>query len=284
MEFLKDIVKGIIIGVANAIPGVSGGTMMVSMGIYDNIIYCITHLFSQLKKSVLMLLPYFLGMAFGIVGLAFAIKYLDANFPFQTRMVFIGLILGGIPMLLKKLKGDGKSKLSLSHGVVFLIFFVAIIAMEYFGGSGKDVVLTTEIFSLVKIFFVGIVASATMVIPGVSGSMMMMIMGYYNPIMNAITEFVSGLTHGDWDTVIHIGIIMLPFGIGVILGIFVIAKIIELLLSKWEALTYCAILGLVVSSPVVILMGTSLQVSVVTVLTGVVALAAGVAVSLKLGK
>lgn len=284
MQFIKDIVKGIIIGVANAIPGVSGGTMMVSMGIYDNIIYCITHLFSQLKKSILMLLPYFLGMAIGIVGLAFAIKFLDANFPFQTRMVFIGLILGGIPLLLKRVKGDGKSKVGVPHALVFLIFFAAIIAMEYFGGNGKDVVLTTGVISLVKIFFVGLVASATMVIPGVSGSMMMMIMGYYNPIMNAITEFVTGLTNGDWDTVIHIGIIMVPFALGIVLGIFVIAKIIEFLFSKWEALTYCAILGLVVSSPVVILMGTSLKVSILTILTGIVALAAGVVVALKLGK
>lgn len=284
MQFLKDIVKGIVIGVANAIPGVSGGTMMVSMGIYDDIIYCITHLFSQLKKSILTLLPYFLGMAIGIVGLAFAIKSLDANFPFQTRMVFIGLILGGIPMLLEKVKGDGKSKIGVPHGIVFLIFFGAIIAMEYFGGNGTDVVLTTEVWSLVKIFLVGIIASATMVIPGVSGSMMMMIMGYYNPIMNSITEFVSGLTGRDWDTVIHVGIIMTPFGIGVVLGIFVIAKMIEFLLSKWEGLTYCAILGLVVSSPVVILMGTSLHISIVTALTGVVALAAGAVVALKLGK
>ena len=66
MEFLKDILKGAVIGVANAIPGVSGGTMMVSMGVYDNIIYCITHLFKQFKKSLLILLPYFIGMAAGI--------------------------------------------------------------------------------------------------------------------------------------------------------------------------------------------------------------------------
>ena len=98
MKFVKDILKGVVIGVANAIPGVSGGTMMVSMGVYDDIIYCITHLFKQLKKSIMILLPYFIGMAIGIIGLAFSIKSLYANFPFQTSMVFIGLILGGVPM------------------------------------------------------------------------------------------------------------------------------------------------------------------------------------------
>ena len=134
MKFIKDILKGAVIGVANAIPGVSGGTMMVSMGIYDDIIYCITHLFKQLKKSIQILLPYIIGMAVGIVGLAFVIGYLLEHFEFQTKMTFIGLILGGVPLLLGKIKGKKKG---LPHAIVFLLFFVAIIAMQYFGGEGK---------------------------------------------------------------------------------------------------------------------------------------------------
>lgn len=282
MKFVKDILKGVLIGIANAIPGVSGGTMMVSMGIYDDIIYCITHLFKQLKKSVTMLLPYFIGMAIGIVGLAFAIKSLDANFPFQTRMVFIGLILGGVPMLLKRVK---KETIGVPHGIVFLIFFAAIIGMQYFGSDGKDVTLTIGLLPLIKIFFVGVIASATMVIPGVSGSMMLMIMGYYNPIMNGITQFVSAGTHGDWGSLLQVSASLVPFGIGVVIGIFAIAKIIEFLLERWEGLTYSAILGLVVSSPVVILMGTALSgLSVITVLTGLVAMVIGGVVALKIGE
>lgn len=281
MKYLIDILKGVVIGVANAIPGVSGGTMMVSMGIYDDIIYCITHLFKQFKKSVLMLLPYFIGMAVGIVGLAFAIQYLDKNFPFQTRMVFIGLILGGVPMLFQRVK---KQKIGIANGVVFLIFFASIIVMQYFGGNGTDVALTIGVLSLIKLFVVGVIASATMVIPGVSGSMMLMIMGYYNPIMKAITDFVKAATSGDWGNVLHIGVILVPFGIGVVLGIFAIAKIIEWLLNKAEGLTYSAILGLVISSPVVILMGTALSgIGAVTIVTGIIALVLGGIFALKLG-
>lgn len=281
MDFLKDVLKGVVIGVANAIPGVSGGTMMVSMGIYDNIIYCITHLFKQLKESIRILFPYFLGMAVGIVGLAYAIKFLFANFPFQTCMVFIGLILGGVPMIFKKVK---KEKIGLPHIVVFFIFFVAIIAMQYVGKDSKDVELVIDAVSLIKLFLVGIVASATMVIPGVSGSMMLMIMGYYNPIINAITGFVDGAVHGDWNAVWNVSASLVPFGIGVVVGIFAIAKLIEFLLARWEGLTYCAILGLVISSPVVILMGISLQISILTLLTGVFALAIGALIALKLGE
>lgn len=282
MKYFKDILRGVVIGVANAIPGVSGGTMMVSMGIYDNIIYCVTHLFSRFKKSVLTLLPYFIGMAAGIVGLAYFIKAMYAYVPFQTSMLFIGLILGGIPILTERLKGK---KIGVSHIAVFFIFFVSIILMQYFGGNGKDAALTLDFLSLVKLFIIGIIASATMVIPGVSGSMMLMILGYYNPIINSITDLISGLTAGDWATVFRICGILVPFGLGVVLGIFAIAKLIEILLHKYEALTYCGIMGLVVSSPVVILMGTVLAgLSIMGIITGVLALAVGVAIALCLGK
>lgn len=282
MKLVKDILRGIVIGIANAIPGVSGGTMMVSMGIYDDIIYCVTHLFKQLKKSILTLLPYVIGMAVGIVGLAYFIEAMYAHVPFQTSMLFIGLILGGVPVLTEHFKGK---KLGFFHILVFFIFFAAIILMEYFGGDGKDVALTLDVISLIKLFLVGIVASATMVIPGVSGSMMLMIMGYYNPIINSITSFVSALVAGDFATVLRICGILIPFGLGIVLGIFAIAKLIEILLQKCEAFTYCGIMGLVISSPVVILMGVSLAgLSVVSVITGIVALGIGIAIALCLGK
>lgn len=273
MKFIKDILKGAVIGVANAIPGVSGGTMMVSMGIYDDIIFCITHLFKQLKKSIQILLPYIIGMAVGIVGLAFVIGYLLEHFEFQTKMTFIGLILGGVPLLLGKIKGKKKG---LPHAIVFLLFFVAIIAMQYFGGEGKEVSLTLGIIPAILLFVVGVIASATMVIPGVSGSMMLMILGYYNPIMNAVKDFVTALASANMSKVLVLCGSLIPFGLGVVIGIFAIAKLIEVLLSKQETITYSAILGLVVASPVVILMETDLlHLSAVTVITGVVFFAVG---------
>ncbi len=280
MKFIKDILKGAVIGVANAIPGVSGGTMMVSMGIYDDIIFCITHLFKQLKKSIQILLPYIIGMAVGIVGLAFAIGYLLQHFEFQTKMTFIGLILGGVPLLLGKIKGKKKG---LPHAIVFLLFFVAIIAMQYFGGEGKEVSLTLGFIPAILLFVVGMIASATMVIPGVSGSMMLMILGYYNPIMSAVKDFVTALASANMSKVLVLCGSLIPFGLGVVIGIFAIAKLIEVLLSKQETITYSAILGLVAASPVVILMETDLlHLSAGTVITGVVFFAVGAVFASKL--
>lgn len=280
MKYIKDILKGMLIGVANAIPGVSGGTMMVSMGIYDDIIYCVTHLFSQLKKSLKILSPYIIGMAVGIVGFAYIIGFLLEHYGFQTKMAFIGLILGGLPLLLGKVKGKKKG---ISHVIVFLVFFLSIILMQYFGGEGKEVTLTVGIIPAILLFIVGVIASATMVIPGVSGSMMLMILGYYNPILLAVKDFTSALAKGQWHTILQLCGSLIPFGLGVVIGIFAIAKMIEVLLNKQETLTYTAIFGLVAASPVVILMQTPLLgLGAVTWISGVIILAIGFVFALKL--
>ena len=107
-EWLKDIVKGMVIGVANIIPGVSGGTMAVSMGIYDKLIRSVTHLFSEFKKSIKVIIPVVIGAGVGIVILSAIIQYLLGHFPVQTNFLFIGLIVGGLPVILTRLKGTGK--------------------------------------------------------------------------------------------------------------------------------------------------------------------------------
>lgn len=253
MGFIIKIFKGVIIGLANVIPGVSGGTMMVSMGIYDELIYAITHLFKQFKKSVLMLLPYAVGMAGGIIGLAFLITHFMEKYPFQTNMLFIGLILGGVPMIWGKSKKGG---FHIGKLIAFLLLFIGIICLQYFGGNagGGDVQLVVSWKMALILFLVGLVAAATMVIPGVSGSMVLMILGFYNPILKSLKDFIKAVTHFQMDGILHNLGILVPAGLGVIAGIFAVAKLIEWLLHKAEAVTYSAILGLVTASPIVILM------------------------------
>ena len=126
MEFIKAAVKGIIIGIANVIPGVSGGTMMVSMGVYDTLLGCITDLFKQFGKSVKTLLPYVLGALVGIVALASVLTFLFENYPLPTSTAFIGLILGGISPLLKKIEMKKANVLSM---LLFLVFLALIVTL-----------------------------------------------------------------------------------------------------------------------------------------------------------
>lgn len=281
MKFVKDILRGIAIGIANIIPGVSGGTMMVSMGIYDEVICAVTGVFKHFKESVRTLLPYAIGMGIGIVGLSFVIGYLFAEYPLQTAMLFIGLIFGGLPLIFPKVAGK---KPRIAEIVVFVAFFGLIIWMQFWG-EGNSQVLAVEPKTMVTLFFVGALAAATMVIPGVSGSMMLMSLGYYTPIIDHINAFVIALVTLDFGTVWYCMGILMPFGMGVLLGIFLIAKLVEHLLKQYERMTYFAILGLVTSSPIAVLAGMNLgTVSIAAIIAGVAMFGVGMTIAWILGK
>lgn len=285
MNFVKDILKGAVMGVANIIPGVSGGTMAVSMGIYDRMIHAVTHLFSELKKSVKTLAPILVGMLLALGLMARLIEYLFGVVPFQTNLLFIGLILGGLPAIGKKVKGQG---FHVPYLIAFVLFFALVVGCAALDGiSGGDVDLSLGPINMLKLLGVGVIASATMVIPGVSGSMVLMILGYYAPIISKINQFVDHLKAFDVPGILGDCGVLVPFGVGVVVGIFAIAKVIEVVFAKWPTLAYWGIIGLIAASPVAILMlnlkafGT---ITVVTVMTGVAALLAGVFVAMKLGE
>lgn len=272
-----------VIGIANIIPGVSGGTMMVSMGIYDKLIHCITHLFSEFKKSVLFLFPIAIGMGVAIIASSFGLEFLFANYPIQTNLLFIGLIVGGLPAIWKNVKG---SSIKLGHILAGLIFFALVVGLAAMGEmEGNAASMTFSFVNVLKLFGVGVVASATMVIPGVSGSMILLLMGYYNPILTTINDFMRSLVAFDLNGILAGCGILIPFGIGVVAGIFAIAKLIEIIFAKFPLYAYWAIIGLIVASPfAILLMGTYPAVTVMSAVTGVIALGVGFIIAMKLGE
>lgn len=280
---LKMILKGVVIGVANIIPGVSGGTMAVSMGIYDKIIHAATHLISEFKKSMKILIPILIGAALGLVVFARLIQMMFDHIPFQTNLLFIGLILGGLPAMAKKVKGQ---KIRLSHIISCVLFFGLVVGLAALGESeGAAADLSFSVVNALKLFGVGVITSATMVIPGVSGSMILMLMGYYNPVLNEVNRFMDNLVKFNVPGLLDGCTVLIPFGIGVVVGIFAIAKVIEIIFNKFPYVAYWAIIGLIVASPFGILMMNDLgNINVVSVLTGIVALAAGIFVAMKLGE
>lgn len=279
---IKNLLKGMVMGVANIIPGVSGGTMAVSMGIYDRMIHCVTHLFKEFKESMKFLIPIFLGIGIALVGLSFIIEPAFAYFPLQTNCLFIGLIVGGLPAVWQKVKGKG---IKISYIVPFVLFFAVVVGMAAIGekeGTAAD--LSFSVWSVIKLFAVGIIASATMVIPGVSGSMMMLLLGYYNPIVAAIKNFVTALASFDMAGILEGCGILVPMGLGIVVGIFAIAKVIEIIFEKFPIQAFWAIIGLIVASPIAIfLLGDVGAITVIGILTSIVTFAVGFLVAVKLG-
>ena len=282
MNMFKNIIKGMMIGIANIMPGVSGGTLAVSMGIYDKLIHCITHILSEFKESMKFLLPIFSGAGIALVALTFVIEALFQYYPIPTNLLFIGLIVGGLPPVVTKVKSH---KLSFGHILAGLLFFALVVGMAMMGDNGnRQVTLNLGIVPMIKLVLVGIIAAATMIIPGVSGSMVLLILGYYEPIIQQITAFCTAVITLDMAGVLHGIAILLPFGIGVLIGILGIAKIIEIIFEKYPVYAYCAIIGLIAASPIAILVCSNFAgFSVSVLLISIVTFAAGFGIAIKIG-
>ena len=282
MNMFKNIIKGMMIGIANIMPGVSGGTLAVSMGIYDKLIHCITHILSEFKESMKFLLPIFAGAGIALVALTFVIEALFQYYPIPTNLLFIGLIVGGLPPVITKVKSH---KLTFGHILAGLLFFALVVGMAMMGDNGsRQVTLNLGIVPMIKLVLVGIIAAATMIIPGVSGSMVLLILGYYQPIIQQITAFCTAVITLDMAGILHGIAILLPFGIGVLIGILGIAKIIEIIFEKYPLYAYCAIIGLIAASPIAILVCSNFAgFSVNVLLISIVTFAAGFGIAIKIG-
>lgn len=279
---IKQILQGMVVGIANIIPGVSGGTMMVAMGLYDKLIHAITHLKSEFKESLKLLVPIFAGAGIAIVVLSRLFEFLLAEYPIPTNFAFCGLIAGSLPFIFKKVKGH---TITIGKIIPFLVFFGIVILMAVMGEtSGNAADVSFNVINVVKLLVVGIIAAATMVVPGVSGSMMLMLLGYYDVILKAINNCMDALIQLNMAGIMTGIGILAPFGIGVVIGIFVIAKIIEFIFTKAEIHAYYGIIGLIIASPIAILLKTDWnRISVITLIISVVTFAAGWFTASKLG-
>lgn len=254
MNFIIELIKGVFVGVANIIPGVSGGTMAVSFGIYDKILSSISNLLKDFKQSVKNLLPIFLGMAIGVIGFTFIIPLCLKNEPFITSAAFTGLIIGGLPAIFASMKSAKEKQANTSfiiNAIIFTLFLAIALVMPFLNADSESgVLLTANPLTMITVFFMGVIAAATMIIPGVSGSLILMILGYYFGIISAVKDFITALKDLDMGKMFDLLLILAPFGLGCILGIFFISKLIKWLLSSFPTQTFCGILGLIVASPV----------------------------------
>lgn len=236
-------IKGVVLGVAFVIPGVSGGTLAVLMGIYEELIEAASNFYKSIadfKKYIMYLLPIGLGVVFSVAVFAKLIKFGLDKAPIITILIFLGMIIGGIPALVRNVKG---TKTNLKDMTLMLVGLIIVISMLIFHKSNTNVVLTNmSIGGYITLFLVGAIAAVTMVVPGISGSFTLMLIGYYEPILNLVNDITSFKNLGPNL------ILIFTFMLGVFIGIIFISKIIEWCLKHYKRETYYAIIGFVLSS------------------------------------
>ncbi len=286
MKSILLIAKGFFMGIANVIPGVSGGTIAIILGIYERFISAISHLFKNIKENLKFLVPVAIGMILAILILSSVVEYSYDNFPIPTMMFFVGLVLGGIPMLLKNVIGKKECKM-LSSYIILILTFSTVIFMacsDMIFGTAKEVnLLNLNITGYIVLFIVGVIAAATMVIPGISGSLMLMLLGYYYPIIERINDFVK--FNNLAQNILILGI----FGVGVLVGIALISKMLEILFEKYNTKTYFGVLGFIFASILAIPISTCLQIpnlsyDFLQMIIGIILLVFGSFISYKLGE
>ena len=241
---------------ANVIPGVSGGTLAVVFNIYDRFVNAITYNVKKLWANKRFVGPLISGMALGVLLFSKLITVLYEHFPVQTNFFFTGLIIGSLPMIFAStVKTDEGKKLSAGKYIgIFICVAAGLSALLFFSylegsfdGSTPDMTSALPDFTFklaMRIFIAGYIGAIAMVIPGISGSLLMLILGVYTIVMKSIpslfipSEFFHALS------------LLLPNGIGVLIGLICGAKLVAWLLKKAPNHTYAVILGLLLGSAV----------------------------------
>lgn len=255
MAHICNFIYGILIGAANIIPGVSGGTMAVILGVYDRLIAAVGTLRRRFLENVIFLVPIALGAGTGILLFSHLIGFLLESAPMATNFFFLGLIIGSVPMIYRRTTASGPLKpvyalpFCGALGIMLLISFLPV-------AQGGAPITALDVPAFFLLLFCSAVAAASMILPGLSGSMVMMILGVYASVLNAISDMNL--------------VVLAPVGLGILTGIFGGAKAVHYCMEHYITGTYCAILGLMAGSvvPVIKNAGFSLD------MTGAFALAA----------
>lgn len=245
---IKNVIAGILIGVANIIPGVSGGTIIVLLGLFDRTMESISNIFKidnkNRKQDILFLIQLFLGVGIGLVSFAKLLEILFSYAPTQTFFWFVGMILSSLPSFIKKEMKDVK----LSK--VWVIVGILLIGFLFLFSNGNEEMVINEfpklsIYLLITLILVGMIGGGTMIFPGISGSMVLIIIGKYYLFKSYVANVLSFK--------IEIIIPLLFIGFGILLGVILSAKLTSYLLKKYKSNTLSFIIGLIIMSSIMMI-------------------------------
>ncbi len=233
----KNVYRGFFMGISDIVPGVSGGTIAVLLGIYDRLIEAINGLFSKdWKKHLQFLLPLIIGAGVAIFSLSHVMDWLLTNYNRPTFYFFMGLILGSLPYLFRE--ANFEKHIENKKNIVFLLLGIILLNLLPLDPTGGAAITERSFGMYVLLFLSGILASAAMILPGISGSFVLLVIGMYHTIIYALT-------------IVEIPVILVVAA-GIAIGILTMSKIIHYFLTNYWVETYTFIIGLVIGSVILI--------------------------------
>lgn len=252
MEFLKNFLKGVAISISQIVPGVSGGTIAMILGIYDKLLHAVNNIIKDFKNQYKILMQVGIGAVVGIFLFSNVVKTLFDNFPIPVGYLFIGVILGGAPLMFRKATVKGFKKSS----VLYLVAGIIIVLMMGTPNNDASAIITSlSIGNFLWLFIGGVVVAIALILPGISGSFMLYVLGLYNTVITAVVQMNIP--------------VLIPIAIGGIVGTLATAKIIEILLLKYPQQTYILIFGFILGSVFSVFPGVDGLSSVIGVILGI---------------
>lgn len=253
MKYLINVFRGFCMALADSVPGVSGGTIAFVLGFYDKFIMSLNNIIfgnkQEKKEALLFLIKLGLGWSVGMIVATLILTNLFEKHIYAVSSLFLGFIIFSIPLIIKEEKKYLKGKYK---NIIFAILGIIIVSLiTYFNpvsNDGNIINVTNLNLKLsIYIFLSAMIAISAMVLPGISGSTLLLIFGLYMPIMNAIKEFI----HLNFN---YFPVLMI-FGLGVLTGIILVIRIIKIALQKFRSQTVYLIIGLMIGSLYSIVMG-----------------------------
>lgn len=267
------LLKGFVIGIGKIIPGVSGAMLAISFGLYEKCLYAITNFFKNIKENLKLLIPLGIGVVLAIVLGSKIIAFLLINFYLPTILLFIGLIIGGMPSFIKEVFNyrptiKRKFAFTICFLIVFLLAFIKIDNQYFIYPNYK-----TAIY-----FIMGLIDAATMIIPGISGTAIFMLLGVYEISLSLFSNLTS------IDSIINHLPLLIPFGSGLLIGILIVSSMMNRLLKRYKASTYYGILGFQLSAIILIFMECFKNTyNLLTIILGFLFVVIGIMIGKKIG-
>lgn len=224
---MRNFLKGIIVGIGGIAPGLSGSVLLVILGLYQKTLTAIGTLFKDFKKNVLFLFPLILGFGIGVIIFSKIVDYLLGNFEMYTRFAFLGLVVGTIPLFYKEVKKEGISK---RYYVIILIALLIGFSLFDINRGMFPTITEPNIFQSI---FLGIAVAGSSIVPGVDSAVILSSLGLYELYVSSLANFNLS--------------VLIPAGIGLVIGALVISFLINKLISRYYTITFSIIFGLFLS-------------------------------------
>ncbi len=250
-ERIKRFLAGVGIGIGSAVPGVSGGTIAIILKVYEKLIFYISNLFKKFKEAFIYLLPILIGVILALIPTIYLMHKALNGFVFGIVCVFAGFIIGSFPSVKDEVKGQQINKWHIIILVIALLIALSLgIGSALIHPDVTGMLTSPKWWVYLLLIPIGVIASVALVVPGISGSMILLLLGFYRPLIDTTIDKIKSGFNGDWSGIgSQIGILAC-FAIGIIIGFYLISKIMNFLLKKYHLMTFYAIIGFIIGSTI----------------------------------